>query len=101
MIGFLKITVGGAMKLLVNAVLTSYLSKVTKEMPIAIATKLEELNRILERVSPLLCYSIRVLNLMVVKTAECPSFMTLERCKYKLSTKTVPIFDKVLRDVSK
>ncbi|MFJ7952542.1 CoxG family protein [Lysinibacillus sp. NPDC096418] len=43
--GFLEITAGGAMGPLVNTILKSYLPKVTKEMTIAIATKLEALNK--------------------------------------------------------
>ncbi|WHY85828.1 SRPBCC family protein [Neobacillus novalis] len=44
--GFIEITAGGAMGPFVNTVLKSNLPKVTKEMAIAISTKLEELNRI-------------------------------------------------------
>lgn len=43
---FLAITAGGAMGPLINKVLKSTLPKVTEEMAMAIATKLEELNKI-------------------------------------------------------
>ena len=46
MTGFLEITAGGAMGPMINAVLKSYIPKVTEEMTTAISTKLEELSRI-------------------------------------------------------
>ncbi|MGG3471000.1 SRPBCC family protein [Neobacillus pocheonensis] len=44
--GFLELTAGGAMGPVVNAVVKSKLPKGTKDMVIAISTKLEELNNI-------------------------------------------------------
>lgn len=46
MTGFLEITAGGAMGPMVNTLLKSSLPRLTKETTIAIATKVEELNRI-------------------------------------------------------
>ncbi len=48
--GALEITAGGAMGPVVNAVLKTHLPKVTKDMVIALSTKLEELNNIVSRV---------------------------------------------------
>ena len=44
--GFLEITAGGTMGPMVNTLLKSSLPRLTKETTIAIATKVEELNRI-------------------------------------------------------
>ena len=46
MTGFLEITAGGTMGPMVNTLLKSSLPRLTKETTIAIATKVEELNRI-------------------------------------------------------
>ncbi|MFJ7737685.1 CoxG family protein [Lysinibacillus sp. NPDC097287] len=46
MTGFLEITAGGAMGPMVNKLLKSSLPQLTKETTIAIATKVEKLNRI-------------------------------------------------------
>lgn len=65
MTGFLEFTAGGAMGRMVNALLKSSLPKLTKETTIAIARKVQELNRIFKKVSPQLRNSIWELTKMV------------------------------------